>query len=111
MAQYNWLSTQFVETSDFSLTVPIKPLSDVQSLGTSVEEAYFSDGIGRIQPGQEYYAAVAIRYPDGSLGPMSVYDGSAMSIDNVPEPLNHFTQSRSGFQEAASKSSGNLVRT
>ena len=79
-------STQFVETSDFSLTVPIASLSDVQSLGTSVEEAYFSDGIGRIQPGQEYYAAVAIRYPDGSLGPMSVYDGSAMSIDNVPEP-------------------------
>ena len=90
-------SVDFVETGDFSQITPIASISDVQTLGVSIEEAYSGDTIQTIQSGEEYYAAIAIRYPDGSLGPMSVYNGSAMAIDNVPEPPSSMYAEPIGF--------------
>ncbi len=90
-------SADFVETGDFSQITPIASISDVQTLGVSIEEAYSGDTIQTIQSGEEYFAAIAIRYPDGSLGPMSVYNGSAMAIDNVPEPPSSMYAEPIGF--------------
>ena len=94
-------SVDFVETGDFSQITPIASISDAQTLGVSIEEAHSGDTIQTIQSGEEYYAAIAIRYPDGSLGPMSVYNGSAMAIDNVPEPPSSLYAEQSDSQEAA----------
>ncbi len=78
-------------------STPILSMSDLQTLGATFETAYLDDTVQPIQPGHEYGAAISIRYPDGSMGPISVYNGSALAVDNIPDPPSSLYASPFGF--------------
>ena len=110
MASSGW-DSEILETDGLpqGASTPILSISDLQTLGATLETAYQNDTVQPIQPGHEYGAAISIRYPDGSIGPISVYNGSALAVDNIPDPRLHYMQAHSVSQEAACLSNGSCA--
>lgn len=98
MASSGW-DSEILETDGLpqGASTPILSISDLQTLGATLETAYQNDTVQPIQPGHEYGAAISIRYPDGSMGPISVYNGSALAVDNIPDPPSSLHASPFGF--------------
>ena len=83
-ASTGW-DVDYLESGGHTEINPVASISDLRTLGATIDQAYMGNSLQDIQPNEEYFAAVSIRYPDGSLGPISIFGASATPIDNIPE--------------------------